>query len=38
MNWNILMYGFTVAFAVCYFSFKGRHVYVGPVVYVNKND
>lgn len=36
MNWNILIYGVVLLFAVCYFFLKGRHIYSGPVVYVNK--
>jgi choline transport protein len=36
MNWNVLIYGFVVIFSLVYFYFKGRHVYVGPVEYVNK--
>ena len=37
MNWNILIYGFVVGFAIVYFFVKGRREYVGPVVYVNKD-
>ena len=34
MNWNILIYGFVISFAMGYFFVKGRHVYLGPVVHV----
>lgn len=37
MNWNILIYGFTVCFAIVFFMVKGRHVYFGPVVLVRKD-
>lgn len=37
MNWNILIYGFTVCFAIVYFFFYGRRVYVGPVTLVRKD-
>ncbi|KAH8811165.1 amino acid/polyamine transporter I [Xylogone sp. PMI_703] len=37
MNWNILIYGFTVCFAIGYFLVRGRHVYSGPVVLVRKD-
>jgi choline transport protein len=37
MNWNILIYGFTVLFAIGFFFFKGRHTYVGPVTLVRKD-
>jgi choline transport protein len=37
MNWNILIYGCVVIFSLVYFFFKGRHVYVGPVEYLNKD-
>ncbi|KAF2004743.1 amino acid transporter [Amniculicola lignicola CBS 123094] len=37
MNWNILIYGVVVIFSLIYFFFKGRHMYVGPVEYINKD-
>ncbi|OCK81368.1 amino acid transporter [Lepidopterella palustris CBS 459.81] len=37
MNWNILIYGFVVIFSLVYFFFRGRHQYVGPVEYLNKD-
>ena len=37
MNWNILIYGVVVVFAMGYFFVEGKHVYVGPVVYVSKD-
>ncbi|ORY16828.1 amino acid/polyamine transporter I [Clohesyomyces aquaticus] len=37
MNWNILIYGSVVIFSLIYFVFKGRHQYVGPVEYINKD-
>lgn len=38
MNWSILIYGVVVLFSLAYFFFKGRHVYVGPVEYVRKDQ
>jgi choline transport protein len=38
MNWSILIYGVVVLFSLVYFFFKGRHVYVGPVEYVRKDE
>ncbi|KAF2128737.1 amino acid transporter [Dothidotthia symphoricarpi CBS 119687] len=37
MNWNILIYGVVVAFALVFFLVKGRKVYVGPVEYTKKD-
>lgn len=37
MNWNILIYGFTICFAIGYFFVYGRRVYVGPVTLVRKD-
>lgn len=37
MNWNILVYGCVVSFAVIYFFVKGRHQYAGPVEYTKKD-
>jgi len=37
MNWNILIHGFTVCFAVVDFFVHGIHVYVGPVTLVRKD-
>lgn len=37
MNWNILIYGVTIIFSLAYFMLRGRHQYVGPVEYLNKN-
>ncbi|KAF2472816.1 amino acid transporter [Lindgomyces ingoldianus] len=37
MNWNILIYGCTIIFSLVYFMVKGRHMYVGPVEYINKD-
>lgn len=34
MNWNILIYGFTVIFSMIWFFFRGRMQYDGPVEYV----
>ena len=36
MNWSILIYGFTLLFAVVWFFVKGRQHYAGPVEYVHK--
>ncbi|KAH8807566.1 putative GABA permease [Xylogone sp. PMI_703] len=37
MNWNALIYGFTVCFAIIYFIMKGRYVYNGPVALARKD-
>ncbi|KAF2502800.1 amino acid transporter [Lophium mytilinum] len=37
MNWNILIYGCTIVFSMAYFVWKGRHQYIGPVEYLNKD-
>lgn len=37
MNWNILIYGFTVLFAIGFFFVKGRYTYIGPVNLVRKD-
>jgi choline transport protein len=37
MNWNILIYGFTIAFAIVWFFARGKHQYAGPVEYVRKD-
>ena len=37
MNWNILIYGFTLIFAVVWFFVRGRKQYDGPVEYVRKD-
>lgn len=36
MNWSILMYGFTMVFAVVWFFVRGKYKYAGPVEYVRK--
>jgi choline transport protein len=36
MNWASLGYGCVLIFAVVYYIFRGRHVYVGPVEYVRR--
>jgi len=36
MNWNILIYGAVVIFALVYYYWKGRYLYDGPVEYVRK--
>lgn len=38
MNWSILIYGVVVLFSLLYYFLKGRHVYVGPVEYVRKEQ
>lgn len=38
MNWSILIYGVVVIFSLVYFFVKGRHVYVGPVEYVRRDQ
>jgi len=38
MNWSILIYGGVILFSLAYFFYKGRHVYVGPVEYVRKDQ
>lgn len=37
MNWSVLVWGIIVIFATIAFIVQGRHVYKGPVVYVNKD-
>jgi choline transport protein len=37
MNWNILIYGFTVLFAIVWFFARGKRQYAGPVEYVRKD-
>jgi len=37
MNWNILIYGIVVCFAVGYYFVKGRYVYDGPIKLVRKD-
>jgi choline transport protein len=37
MNWNILIYGFVVCFAMGYYFVKGRYVYDGPIKLVRKD-
>ena len=37
MNWNILIYGFTIVFAIVWFLTRGKSQYVGPVEYVRKD-
>ncbi|PSN71292.1 amino acid transporter [Corynespora cassiicola Philippines] len=37
MNWNILIYGAVVVFSLIYFMWNGRHMYIGPVEYINKD-
>lgn len=36
MNWNILMFGATMIFSVCYFFFVGKKRYVSPVNLVER--
>jgi hypothetical protein len=36
MNWNILIYGFTIVFAIVWFFARGKSQYAGPVDYVRK--
>lgn len=37
MNWNILIYGFTIMFAIVWFFVRGRKQYAGPVEYIRKD-
>ncbi len=37
-NWNILIYGATVVFALIYYWIWGTKVYKGPVVLVRKEE
>jgi choline transport protein len=37
MNWSSLMFGVTVLGSLAYYWVRGRHVYVGPVEYVQKS-
>jgi amino acid transporter len=36
MNWSVLVWGCIVGFSTLTYFYHGRHVYKGPVVYVNK--
>ncbi|KAI5777063.1 amino acid/polyamine transporter I [Geopyxis carbonaria] len=36
MNWSVLIYGSILIVSLGYYYFTGRHVYVGPVEYVNR--
>jgi amino acid transporter len=38
MNWASLAYGAVLIFAVVYYIVRGRHVYVGPVEYIQKSE
>ncbi|MCJ1249806.1 hypothetical protein MMC30_007032 [Trapelia coarctata] len=38
MNWNVLIYGAAMVFAVSWYYGRGRRGYVGPVVYVRQVD
>jgi choline transport protein len=38
MNWASLVYSVVLMIAALYYFFKGRHNYVGPVLYVNKEE
>ncbi len=38
MNWSVLIYGCIILFSLVYYYFRGRHVYVGPVEYVRKDQ
>jgi choline transport protein len=37
MNWNILMFGATMIFAVCYYFLVGRRRYISPVSLVERD-
>ncbi|KIY02245.1 uncharacterized protein Z520_02383 [Fonsecaea multimorphosa CBS 102226] len=37
MNWACAVYGGVVLLAFTYYAIRARHVYVGPVAYVNKS-
>jgi hypothetical protein len=34
MNWNILIYGVVTLFSLCFYIYRGRVRYEGPVAYV----
>ncbi|UNI19419.1 hypothetical protein JDV02_005603 [Purpureocillium takamizusanense] len=38
LNWNILIYGFTILFAVIWFFVRGRKQYLGPIAYVRRES
>jgi choline transport protein len=38
MNWAIAMYGGVMLFAIVYYAIWGRHVYVGPVTLVKRDE
>jgi hypothetical protein len=37
MNWNVLMFGSTMLFAVVYYIFVGKNTYTAPVELVKRN-
>lgn len=37
MNWSVLIYGIVVISSLIYYYLHGRHAYVGPVEYIDKN-
>jgi choline transport protein len=37
MNWNILIYGFTIVFAISWYFVRGKSQYASPVEYVRKD-
>jgi choline transport protein len=38
MNWSSTMFGGTISFALVYYAVRARHQYVGPVLYVKRDD
>jgi choline transport protein len=36
MNWSVLVWGVVLIFALIVYFINGKHIYKGPVVYVNK--
>jgi choline transport protein len=38
MNWSSLLFASTMLFAIFYYFFRARHVYVGPVMLVKRDE
>lgn len=38
MNWNVVIFGATMSFAVVYYAIWGRHTYHAPVYLVRRTE
>jgi len=38
MNWNVVMFGGTMIFAVFYYLFVGKSAYTAPVEFVRRSE